>query len=624
MQELKRLVRWFLILTLGLLFLLYFFPHLQTGIYKEDDITVSWMGYTKTIFAPSLEWAAYQGRFFFLVATPTWTLPYLIDHPAYFNSVRLLAHLSVFVSFLFLLWTLTRDRLLTALSGAFFCTFLANHLSYNSLNACTPGYHISLAGLMTSGAAFHRGLNGSRSWMILSSISLFASFLMTEVGFSYLPFFGLIAWHFRPEVPAALRGIGRHPKSSLLVLWRTFAPIVSVVILFLVPYFLFKLKWPSSYPGNQVALETGKFFPTLWKLSLGLFPTVAEHGHLEQKILASYVPDYSLGIKGILAVLRSIQAIWLVKVALVAALMAFIARTEGSDGASIRTLRKTLVISIILIFVPNVLVSLTPKYQSWPEPNYLFTTYSFFAICVALSSGYLLLIKRVKPGAVRNSAVFFTVLLTTWGSLKTDFLNEFTFLEQARVFKKWTAFKISVQSHLLNKKRENVIFAPEYIDRSRPEYWTNYMRTHGAAETIVTRDFDEFRRLSRTHIPYVLRNQEDAQTTNQFSVFARVTANSFNATRPEDLKSNKLAIFDFSKHPRLRVLGKVAPLDTDANIAIIDGRGTSVRLGGMSLFDLKVFKSYVLSSQATVLKGEGLMFFPWQTTLNYYYETDVF
>lgn len=601
MQSIGRSTRWFLALSLLLLFVIYFAPHLSTGIFKDDDVTISWMGFTKEILKPSFEWGAAQGRFFFLIATPIWTMPYWIDHPIYFHGIRLVAHLGVFLSLLYLVWTLTRDQTLTTLTGAFFCAFLANHLGYNAMTGCTPGYHLSMIGIMLSAAFFYRSLHGNVRWGLATGACFLISLLMTENGFAYLPFFVFIVWLFKPAMRTELK----RPWASIKPLLKLFAPLIGAAVLFLIPYVGFKLKWPSSYLGNQINLDLKKFFSSLWMYSWELFPGVSATGPGAEHIIGMFTPDYGRVYSKARLIVESMQISWFLKAVLISSVLVFISSKRPEERWSVRNLTKALLVCLALVFTPNALVSMTYKYQNWIDRVYLFSTFSYLAICVLLAFAYFFMLKLAQRPIARTLVVCASICLASIWSLQTDYFNHHAFLLQAKVHAQWLSFKAAYASPIIHRDKKNVIFAPDFLEPGIPEwYWTRSIKALKGRDTVVTKDWDEFRRLSSDRIPFVLREITDSYSTDRFVVFAKVSLPIPEIPDLKLLKSKRIGILDFSKRSRIRVIGETAPSFKGDRLSVQSYPESEIRRSAFHGFDFRVqkyysHKPYFLSVSAT-------------------------
>lgn len=318
----------------------------------------------------STAFAQNQGRFYY--ATPlyrhNWEI-YRIANPWIFAALRIAFLALQFGLLAWLVARLTQSPvagwlvLLAAPAALHLPTTYFAALSYPvkwvGFSALLGSLHFQLAGLD----------NRSRRAGLCSGLLLLLSALCLELFLCYLPLFVALAFQRCRETGAALRSL---------------APQVTVFVSYAFAYMLFSRLHPSSYEGTQLSLDIVEAANTLIRQTISIVPG------FELIVHRTYLPGEGSWHKS-LAELRAAATATPAFDYLLAALQAFtLVQLARRLPAPERFLRHLLTAAGLCILIPNLLISLTARYQVWAYHRQLPYIYGFYAYAAFIVSAVTL------------------------------------------------------------------------------------------------------------------------------------------------------------------------------------------------------------------------------------------
>ncbi|MCC9000178.1 MAG: hypothetical protein LM522_11910, partial [Candidatus Contendobacter sp.] len=233
MQE-RNLTLLFLITLLAILTL---YPLIDTGFTNNDDMRTELTAYFRD-WNSEIKLIQEGGRINRLIGwlLPLSVVPYLFDHPVYFQAFRLGAPMALLLTLGWLLHRLYRSFTLAALPAIFFLAFIQNNWEHNLLTS----YPLTFNGLFTlfmlALISFTKALETKKlRYAILGSLLYFLT-LSYEGFFLYGIVFFLLWWSYSAH-------------SDQLVPTRFKIFLLSVIGIF-IGYLSIYLAWRYLYPPS--------------------------------------------------------------------------------------------------------------------------------------------------------------------------------------------------------------------------------------------------------------------------------------------------------------------------------------------------------------------------------------
>ncbi|MBI3070985.1 MAG: hypothetical protein HYY84_02555 [Deltaproteobacteria bacterium] len=480
-------------------------PYAETGFTTNDDTRLALV---TDPFESGWQAAKSAGRLLHAVGGVIAYVPYLVDDNLYYQTIRLgsLA-VSVFL-FGFVVFRLFRSFRLGLLAVVFFFAFLTNSWQHNLITSYPFVYSVGICAFLVSLLSFHRFLS-KPTWRlgVATGATYLVALFISEIFVLYLiVFFALglsvrpIEWSPRPRII--------YRKLALMV------PPVATALLFVVVYFSFRLVYPATYEGIEVAGggQVDRILSVVWRYSLSAFP-----GHFPfSGIHDGLVSTSARGGGPFVTLVAELRVVWVVKALLVAVAVAAALKSRARLFVG-RPWMGGLSLGAVLIFLPNLLVAMSPKYQRWvAEGSQAYTTthFSFFAVTLFLA---ILMIGAVRALESRKALQRLTkgalLSATVLMSLVTDAHNHIVTEDQVRSQAKWRLMDAFIRTPEFKAIADgSVIVAPSLwkfhgIVENHETYWTDYLYRK-TGKKILVRSGAQKSEPPRTGATYFLKYEE--------------------------------------------------------------------------------------------------------------------
>lgn len=588
--------------VLFLLAILVYFPLIGTGFTTNDDLLISNGVGTTSVWSSGLFAAVAQGRIGFFVGVPLLQTPYFFDSAGYFNLVRLGSSIIMLVLLFLLIRKVFKNFSIAVLTIAYFLAFIQNGWEQNLLTSYPAAFNIQFAAFLAAVLAFCVGLEKkSKSWGFLSA-GLYGVTLANESFFLYgAVFFAIALFDSRSQLDKA------STNEVLKSTFKKLIPIAGVGALYLAAYAVWRYNHPSTYDGNTVNLsEPNQVLKVLWTFSTSAFPGYKFFNREWQ--YTSLVTSYAPAAYEFRTVVAEMRVEWIVKALIVAVLTVAVLVPRPSSSMSMKRLLAVMALSLVCMFLPNVLVSLTAVYRAWlraGSTSYHYTYYSFIAVVVFLAALSIFLMNLLvhRPKLRWGIICLIAVLSTTW-SVTTDFHNYFVVKDQKLSHKKWTVVDQFLKTEVfINMPQGATIYAPSlYVHRNivaiHSNYWTDYIFRKTGKKILVVEKPNEISAISTAPIFY-LKLLQDAEGINQMLLLAQVD----NPTKLKDLSriaSKETVIFSYSRARSVFLTGHAIQGETNGLVKI--GGKTVTESSGTSFSklirfnDVSTFPSVTVSS----------------------------
>jgi len=414
----------------------------------NDDMIVAMSDYNFWIGC-----ARGQGRIGFLFGGPFTWVPYIFNNIIYFKFIQIFSILLLIISLGILAGVLLRNRFIGYLFVALLLTLWQNSIHQHNMLVAFPfsvTFFATLYVLSYILLIFY--LRAKRLWFLLGSLFFWLVTMFTnEIWFSYLPI--LVAIVF---IECKQKNWLNFFKVLNIIKWH-----LAITIICLFAYWAYKYYYPSEYEGNTLhSFNISRICIAIATYSAGLFPGFKFFIDIKRGYIDIYnilnANAFTISIILFVLLLWIKDKIFLKKIKLSKYLVCFSA-------------------IIYAIITPNILISLTSKYQVWVEAgttDYLYSSYSFFAIAL-LFTIILYIFAR------RRILYILSALIISSLAYSVQVNNAIVAECQAHDASKWVLIDAFLESHIYKDSNKlDSISAPTLWNWTlfQPDYWTRYFK----------------------------------------------------------------------------------------------------------------------------------------------------
>ena len=376
-------------------------------------------------------------------------LPYLFDSHIYYIAVQILTNIAFIVSIGVFLSILLKNKYLWYVYSILALTLWQNSDGHNLMVSYPFYVGFSILTLSLSSIFFIYYLRlGKNKYLVYSLILWILTSKGSEFYMMYFPIFFFIAFFASKKDLLQERTL----ETFKNIKWH-----ILVTLLLFIAYAIFRVMDGSSYGGRTLSFDFIGFIDSLLTYSFGLAPGVQ-----------SYLNFKNLPISELFRLID-------LSIILVSSLVIYILIIFREKIQKIELSGKFFFFGVVyLILAPNSLISLTNKYQYYVSyhgiNNYLYSSYSFFAILLLVIAS-LTLVKK-------NIYYYFLVSIITILVFFTQINNKFVGNEQSHYSEKYFLLDALLDSsYLSNKKDDFKILAPTLwdkltvVDTELESYW---------------------------------------------------------------------------------------------------------------------------------------------------------
>lgn len=321
----------------------------------------------------------------------------------------------------------------------------------------------------------------------------------------FIPFiviFPLIGYAFDSK-----SNIKQSKKSALVKLTKELAPHFVVFSLVLAAYFLFRLMYPVTYTG---ALVTNKFsilkiINTLQALSTSAIPP--NYFYSTANILLETKDSYEPFNPTFGYLISNYRPEWIIRAIFMAVLVGFASTRIKHTPLNAKRGFAIVVACVLMIYLPNILLALTPTKQAWVDSGVKTYTGTYFSLYSAMASwlilGYLALNLSAKYSRIgqRALAAVFSMAVAYFSYLG-DYSNYYISKVQSEDYNMWRIMNEFVQSPLFDSIPENsFIYAPSLWRAGRfwiifhpspamDDYWSRFVKIKTSRNISFIRSWD--------------------------------------------------------------------------------------------------------------------------------------
>ena len=397
-------------------------------------------------------------------------VPYLFDSHIYYKAVQILTNIAFIVSIGAFLSILLKNKYLWYVYSILALTLWQNSDGHN-LMVSYPffvGFSILTFSVSSIFFIYYLRLN-KKKYLLASLITWILASKGTEFYMMFFPLFFFIAY-FESKKNTI--------KEKVLESFSNIKWHILVTLLLFIAYVIFRVMVGSSYGGRILSLDFIGFIDSLFTYSFGLAPGVQAYFNFKNLPFSELFRLIDLSI------------------ILVSSLVFYILTIFREKIQKIELSGKFFLLGVLyLVLSPNFLISLTEKYQyyvSYHEVNnYLYSSYSFFAI--------LLLVIAALTKLKKNIYYYFLVSIITILAFVTQINNKFVGNEQSHYSEKYFLLDALLDSsYVTNKKDSFEILAPTLWDQMTvvetdtenywiEDVWTRYAKRKNKQNIIIER-----------------------------------------------------------------------------------------------------------------------------------------
>lgn len=215
----------------------------------------------------------------------------------------------------------------------------------------------------------------------------------------------------------------------------------------------------------------------------------------------------------------------------------------------------------MLLFVPNLLLAITPLYQEAVIQNGQLgmpaSYFSYFAFMLTLVAVMAFMQSWATSKWPRRIIHIFFCLLIIFVSVSTDITNKYISKYQTMSTYKWHTVDELLKTDILKSIPEgSVLYAPtlwNYIGSVgiHDSYWTDYFSYKLHKEVTVVKELSPNINLNSV---YYLKYQQSAKELNQYMIFGEITNLDVNNNA---FLSNSVNIFNFSKYDEYLLIANI-------------------------------------------------------------------
>ena len=584
------------------------FPFFKMGFTCTDDFQF----YNTALrgdFARNAQcYAQSQGRFYFLITKPLYSLPYLFDNFIFYKCFQLFCLLLSYVSFSYLIKKLTHSNAFAIATGLFLMIATPITINLHLPFIAYPCYFTFSFALFCFGCVLLVKYYETNSYkfLIFSAIVLFCATLFYEVYLLFLFFIVCFMvcryWH--------KNGVGKSLASKRF--YVELLPVACSGLLYVGLYLFYRRYANSTYAGNVISSDFSwtNFFTILYECTKGVFPlqnfnqmaaTMAQNsplyeGHYKSFVFAlMHAPVQAYAN----ALLQMLLLYWLVR--------------KMENSVTWKQLIAFVLCGSALAFSSHILIAVTPKYNNdWYSymQGYVTSFYSFFFIILALVSlGYALLKISYKSKPLFGVCVVVLAAVAGMVSVVNQYTNDHASrawqLSHQRFVVLDEMFKTNAFQAL---KPSDVVYAPDFCDEymgtifvSRD--WRNYIKDRYNPEFRFCFLYDELARL-KSEIEeqqadiYYLHHLDNIAANEHLWALAPIVRESFDFSSENNLCEalcDSATVYYYSPAKNFALLFDV-PQAEDSTTAVFDRQDTVTVRNGLNLYPVNyIYWNYSFS-----------------------------
>ena len=550
-------------------------PLFQVGYTTADDVE-SLMVLAN--LGDLLTFARSDGRLCYFLSCSIGYVRTIVDSFAYLKAMQLLPIIALIFYATYLVRRLFQSRAVALVFFVLICLAQQNFWQHNILTAHPLTIHTAVLAFFASIHLFVHGIRTDSMKTLVCSAGCFSfSLLMYEMFLPFIVVFGVIALYFK-----CVADTNRFTFASLKQTLRVMLPHILLFTLVCTAYVALRMTVSVLYGGVRVVdhFSLGAFFNTLWALSTSAAPPgyFFEATHAFQNFRESYEPYHGTAAY----LLANYRPEWLVRCAVACTLFLYGFFAITPRRIPLKTLIFLMTIVTLLVFLPNLLLAMTPSKQEWVTSGGARTytgtyisAYPLMLLYLGFVYGIRLLVDKY-PRSVQILAGTILALVIGVMSYLTDFSNYYVSKIQGKDFMLWKTVLEFVQSEPFKNIPEHAtIYAPSLFPAGRfwglfhrapamNDYWERFILKKTGRSMKVLRNWDasicrEGVAPPKDHAVYYVRYMEEQLDTNYAILSAAIETNTPGSCAAGALRSHSMDLLMLTRHENYVLLAQMEP-----------------------------------------------------------------
>lgn len=546
------------------------YPLFSGGFTTNDDVWISTTQWNGLTWELTKSISSAHGRVGYLWTFPITAVPFIIDDRTWYLAFKFGSFFVLLGALYFAVFQSFRSQWVALTSLAFFLAIIQNGWEHNALTSFALVFNTYATLFLVSLGLFATAIDRkSLALAVLSGVLYFVT-CASELFVLFFPFY----------VAVLLSRVA--PGETLLVRLKSGKNYIFAIVLPLIAYLTLYLVWrqiyPSTYDGNQLnvshPLAAGKVIATY---SLTAFPLAS----LSRLYSALSAPLPFANPDSLHALLAEFDALHVIKPAVVGFLFARLMTAERFVVPSGRKLLIGAALAWVGIFLPNILLGFSTRYQNLVaafSKSYVYTYYSLISAVVflALLLAYMNAKSRAWHPRLRLAVVSLVVAAMMSVSFAVELRNQSFAFEQKLAHRKWQLMEVLVNSPaFMEIPDRTTVVAPTLLSHQRgyaavsADDWSNYVKY----KTGKHLRFDKNRCKSGDQC-YQLVFRQAPQSDNQFAILQKTK-------HIDSLTSTVLTIYSMPTQTNAVIVGSFIPGKLAAKLEM---NGTPLTNVGPGLF----------------------------------------
>ncbi len=567
-------------------------PLCRIGFTCADDLEYYYTFLRHNYWADAQNYAAYSGRFYFLITKPLYSLPYFADNFYVTKVFHIGTLLFSFASFAFMMRKVMSSKSFAAALFVILAAFTPVTCNMHIPFIAYPFFFCFSFGMLCwSVVAFLRYADTQQYKYVILSTVLFAFVLLFyEAYLQFLAFFVLYVlirnWH----------SFGFRRMWTEKRFWKEVLPYVSIGVLYLATYFIYRMSVPAEYTGTAFAnsFSLKNCWKVMWQCTITMFPlqqiqhaVAVDNG---QALVGHYVS------KGFM--LKHAPLAVYVNAALVVLVLAMLMRRFKGTVKWMRIVVVALC-ALVFAFGSHFLLGLTEKYNAeWNGfiRGYVTSYFSYFGIMTFLVLCGLAFVKLFSRSKIFYPVACVLVLAATAPLIVvTGYSNDLLSHEWQRTHYTLAAMDEMVKEDAFSAFADNdILYCPTLSESGqwgagvfgdeRIE-WSDFIALKAGKNTKGCRRPEKLAELmaqdSTARIFYICRKEDKTHNDLLFTVCEvdRATIDLSSHYPMRHAQCDKLDCYYFSPSKQFAIW--VETMSADTVPAVLNGKDTlSLKPGG--------------------------------------------
>lgn len=572
---------------ISLLIVLVIYPLFYTGFTTQDDSMNAVKDFN--IFQ-IIQAARNSGRINPFASMLLFKVPYLFDNFLYTKSMTVIPIIISFLLFTYTIYLYSKSKKLALLTLVVLVSTLQFSWNHSLLTSYPFSHTVTWCAFLLSCITFYKYIHERKRLYIWITIGLyFFSLCLYEM---YVPFIAIYCVFLHIETI--------QNKENIYRKYKKIVPLALTLCMYLALYISFRTFFAIRvYSGAELHINSmesiERALTTMFQYSLVAFPTNFLQNINYQSFIYNYFQTISTPQISFLYILMHAQAEWIVLSIISSFLVAHILMQKAPHIHI--PFRSLFILGIAFLFLPNLVISFTPKYQDWVQRGdtaFLTTFFSMFGSALIISVLCIFIYKKISRS---NRILFFAciIIIMFRYTLITSYANSHIIQSQILSNRKWQVIDAFIQTDEFKNIPDGVVlYAPtlwnhKAIMENTDNYWTEYIKRKSKKNVTINS-----KTICTRCVLYYLQFSQEKKQDNQYLVFAKV--NREDHISKNRLFSNRMHMYMYSKNKTyllsfsyeknkrtnisIKIDGQEIPVEsTHTSSIIIDGTNSEKKLG---------------------------------------------